>query len=209
MNSPQIIIPDTQCPTPELPLQPGARITFTRISGDPDLLKRGEEAGFTFVAIPPLGQGYAEIVWELTPARLMQRLGDKDETVENKFLRLLRPGDAYKIEPSDLGIRWWAFGSLEGQEGIKKKVARWSLPNDLSLDRKVGEDETEEIAQRLKDFVDLHDVNHLSSRSAVEGEQRPVIRKLRSEGWIFGEPKSGLAIVNETQGEGAVFTITE
>lgn len=102
-------------------MQPGSRITTTRITGDPDLLSRDDYSPFIFVTIPPLGQGHSEIVWELTPAELMRRLGDKDETVESKLRRLLRPGDAYKIVPSNVDIYWWTFGSLEDEGGQKKK----------------------------------------------------------------------------------------
>ncbi|ETS83870.1 hypothetical protein PFICI_05746 [Pestalotiopsis fici W106-1] len=211
MRSPQITASDSQCPAPELPLHPVARhITTTRISGNPDLLKRGVDDGFDFITVPPLGQGHAEVAFELAPDRLVQRLGNKDESVQDKLLRLLRPGDSYKIVPSDLGIRWWAFGSLDGENGLReKKIARWTFPDDLPLVREPGEDETDEIALRLRDLVDLHDVNHLSSRSAVEGEQRPRIGIMHSEGWVFGEPQRALVLVFEGQEKGAIFTIDE
>lgn len=211
MASPKITVPDTECPAPELPLRPVARhITTIRVSGDPDLLKRGGDSGFTFVTIPPVGQGHAEVLFELPPKRLVQRLGNKDESVQDKLLRFLRPGDTYKIVPSDLGIRWWAFGSLEGEAGLRtKKIARWTFPNDLSLVREPGQDETDEVEHKLRDLVDLHDVNYLSSRSAVENEQRPVISKMRSEGWVFGEPENGLTIVAEDEEKEAVFTIVD
>ncbi|KAK7993921.1 hypothetical protein PG989_007302 [Apiospora arundinis] len=220
MHSPQIAAaPDGAapcCSAPELPLRPVARwITTTRVSGDPDLLKRGgEDTGFVFVTIPPVGQGHAEVAWELSPARLVRRLGNKDEPVQEKLLRLLRPGDTYKITTGKLSICWWAFGSLGNEGGVgdeekkKKKVARWILPDDLPLVRAPGMDETEEVGHRLRDLVDLHDVNYLSSRSAVEGEQRPVVKKMRSEGWVFGEPEAGLTMVAKDQ-EPAAFTISE
>lgn len=211
MRSPRVAASDTQCPTPELPLRPVARnITTTRISGHPDLLKRGEDDGFTFITVPPVGQGDVEVVFDLPPERLVQRLGNKDESVQDKLLRLLRPGDSYKIVPSDLSIRWWAFGSLEGETGLRsKKIARWTLPDDLPLEREPGEDETDEIAHRLRDLVDLHDVNHLSSRSAVEGEERPDIGAMRSEGWVFGEPAGALVMTAEDHEKGAIFAIGE
>jgi hypothetical protein len=210
MASPKITSPDAQCPAPELPLRPVARhITTTRVSGATNLLERGENDGFTFVTIPPVGQGHSEVLFELPPARLVQRLGDKDESVQEKLVRFLRPGDTYKIVPSDLGIRWWAFGSLDGEEGLRKKmIARWTLPDSVSLVRKPGEDETDEVAHRLRDLVDLHDVNHLSSRSAVEGEQRPEIQKMRQGGWVFGEPEAGLVLTTTENVDEAVFTIT-
>ncbi|KAK6193480.1 hypothetical protein LQW54_012418 [Pestalotiopsis sp. IQ-011] len=212
MRSPQITVPDTQCATPELPLRPVARnITTTRISGDPDLLKRGDDDGFRFITVPPVGQGDVQVVFELPPERLVERLGDKDESVQDKLIRLLRPGDSYKVVVRDLSIRWWAFGSLHGEDGLrsKNKIARWTFPDDLPLVRKPGEDETDEVAHRLRDLVDLHDVNHLSSRSAVEGEQRPDIRAMRCEGWVFGEPAGSLVMTAEDQDEGAIFTIKE
>ncbi|KAK7948077.1 uncharacterized protein PG986_008963 [Apiospora aurea] len=214
---------DAQCPAPELTLRPTKRVTHVRVSGDPDLLKRREEEdGFDFVTVPPVGRGRAEVVWELSPARLVRKLGRADEPVRDKLLRFLRPGDVYMIAPSShLRSCWWAFGSLEddgeeeegpGEKGEKKKkrkVARWTLPDDLPLVRAPGMDETEDVARRLRDLVDLHDVNRLSSRSAVEGEQRPVVRDMRAEGWVFGEPEAGLTMVTaKDQGE-AVFTITE
>ncbi|KAI4597073.1 hypothetical protein KJ359_004584 [Pestalotiopsis sp. 9143b] len=212
MRSPQITVPYTQCVTPELPLRPVARnITTTRISGDPDLLKRGDEDGFRFITVPPVGQGDVQVVFELLPERLVERLGNKDESVQDKLARLLRPGDSYKVVARDLSIRWWTFGLLDGEDGMmrKNKIARWTIPDDLPLVREPGEDETDEIAHRLRDLVDLHDVNYLSSRSAVEGEQRPDIRAMRSEGWVFGEPAGSLVMAAEDQDEGAIFTIKE
>jgi hypothetical protein len=210
MQSPQITNPDPQCPAPELPLRPTKRITFIRVSGDPDLLKREKNDGFTFVTIPPVGQGHAEVFFELPPERLVQRLGNKEDSVQDKISQFLRPGDTYKIVPSDLSIRWWAFGSLEGKEGLRKgKIARWTLPNDLSLVREPGEDETDEVAHKLRDLVDLHNVNYLSSRSAVENEQRPDVREMRSKGWVFGEPQANLAMVTEGKGREATFTIVD
>ncbi|KAK7755404.1 hypothetical protein SLS62_002631 [Diatrype stigma] len=198
----------------ELPLWPiGRRITTIRVSGDPDLRKRPADDGFVFLTVPPVGAGSTEVVLsELAPARLVRRLpsldGGEEEDVRDKLRRLLRPGDAYRIAPSDLGIRWWAFGSLS-QELRDKKIARWSLPDDLPLVRGPGEDETEDVARRLQDLVDLHDVNYLSSRSAVEGEERPVVARMRAEGWVFGEPPTGLELVcAEGKGE-AVFEIVE
>lgn len=212
MRSPQITAPNTQCAAPELPLRPVARnITTTRISGDPDLLKRGDDGGFRFITVPPVGQGDVQVVFELPPERLVERLGDKDELVQDKLLRLLRPGDSYKVVPRDLSVRWWAFGSLDGEDGLrrKNKIARWTFPDDLPLVREPGEDETNEIAHKLRDLVDLHDVNHLSSRSAVDGEHRPDIRAMRSEGWVFGEPAGSLVMTAEDKEKGATFTIKE
>jgi hypothetical protein len=209
MASPQIIVQDDQCPAPELIMRPTKRVTIRRISGDPDLLKRGaDDPGFKFVTIPPAGQGHAEVVWELPPSKLLKRLGNKDEPLEDKMRRFLRPGDTYKIVPSSLMITWWSFGGLEVEGEVEKtQIARWSLPDDLPLVRGPGVDETEEIAHQLRDWVDLHDVNYLSSRSAVENEQIPDIGKMRSEGWIFGEPHTGLEIIAENKEDGAQFTV--
>lgn len=44
---------------------------------------------------------------------------------EAKILRYLRPGDTYGIPPPsvvDLKPEWWAFGSLEGEEDLRKKM---------------------------------------------------------------------------------------
>ncbi|KAJ2985358.1 hypothetical protein NUW58_g5576 [Xylaria curta] len=49
------------CPAPELPLQPPQRISGIRVSGDPDLLKRPTDGGFTFITVPPVGKGQAEV----------------------------------------------------------------------------------------------------------------------------------------------------
>ncbi|KAK8130591.1 hypothetical protein PG999_002971 [Apiospora kogelbergensis] len=212
MTSPFITAPDAECPAPELTMRPLLRVNIRRMSGDPDLLKRGEDdPGFAFVTIPPVGKGHAEVVFELSPAKLVQRLGDSEEPVPDKLLRFLRPGDTYKIRPSTLKIDWWAFGSLGdkgGPGGKIEKVARWTLPDDLPLVRAPGADETEDVAHRLRDLVDLHNVNKLSSRSAVDDEQRPVVAAMRSEGWVFGEPEAGLTMVAKEQGE-ATFTIIE
>jgi hypothetical protein len=56
--------------------------------------------------------------------------------------------------------------------------------------------------------VDLHDVNKLSSRSAVEDEEVPDIAKMRADGWVFGEPKDGLEMIAVNKEVGAQFTIT-
>lgn len=214
MASPRVTPVDTSCPAPELPLRPVARhITFPRESGDPDLTKREEAAGFKLVTIPAVGKGHAEVVFELPPAKLLLWLGNKNEPVEEKLRRLLRVGDTYKIVPSDMGIRWWAFGALDDESpgGLKgKKIARWTFPDRLPLVREPGEDETDEVAHELRDLVDLHDVNYLSSRSAVEGEQRPVVREMRSDRWAFGEPECRLALRMSVGGdEGATFSIKE
>jgi hypothetical protein len=209
MTSPKITIPDKTCPASELPLRPvGKWITIIRTSGDPDLLKREEDLDFTFLTISPVGQGHAEVIWELPPAQLLRRLGDKSESVADKMERFLRRGDTYKIVPDNSRLEWWTFGTLEDEEGRgKKKFARWSLPDDMALVREPGEDETDEVAHRLRDRVDRHDVNYLSSRSAVEDEQIPDIGKMPAEGWVFGEPNSGLEMVAENKEEGAQFTI--
>ncbi|KAI0855744.1 hypothetical protein F4860DRAFT_495415 [Xylaria cubensis] len=198
------------CPTPELPLQPPQRISGIRVSGDPNLLKRSADDSFTFITVPPMGKGQTEVTFELPPSRLVRRLGNKDETVRDKMKHFLRPGDTYKIAAARLGVNWWTFGSLEGEDGLlKKKIARWTFPDDLSLVREPGDDETDDVAHRLRDLVDLHDVNSLSSRSAVEGEQRPVVREMRADGWVFGEPKAGLNMVCEASEREASFTIVE
>jgi hypothetical protein len=209
MASPKITEPDDSCPAPELPLRPvGKWITIRHMSGDPDLLKRPEDPGFAFLTVPPVGKGHAEVVWELTPTQLLRRLGDKNESVEDKMQRFLRPGDTYKIVPENLRLQWWTFGSLGNKEGRENtKVARWSLPDDMLLVREPGEDETDEVAHRLGDWVDLHDVNKLSSRSAVEDEQVPDIGKMRADGWVFGETQSGLELTAANKEEGAQFTI--
>lgn len=205
----------------ELPLWPiGRRITTIRVSGDQDLRKRPEGDGFVFLTVPPVGAGSTEVVLsDLAPARLVGRLPSlaaaedgeeqgKEEDVRDKLRRLLQPGAAYRIAPIDLGIRWWAFGSLN-QELRDKKISRWSLPDNLPLVRGPDEDETEDVARRLQDLVDLHDINHLSSRSAVEGEERPVVAQMRAAGWVFGEPPTGLDLVcTEGRGE-AVFEIVK
>jgi hypothetical protein len=209
MTSPKITGPDTDCPAPELPLRPvGKWITITRMSGDPDLLKRPEDPGLTFLTVPPMGKGHAEVIWELPSSQLLRRLGSKDELVEDKMKRFLRPGDTYKIVPDNLRLQWWTFGALDDKEGRGKvKVARWSLPDDMPLVRESGSDETDEVAHQLCDWVDLHNVNKLSSRSAVEDEEVPDIRRMRADGWVFGEPNNGLEMVATNKEEGAHFTI--
>ncbi|KAI1172025.1 hypothetical protein F4777DRAFT_23081 [Nemania sp. FL0916] len=212
-------------PAPELPLRPvSKRIHMIRVSGDPDLLKRDKADGFTFLIIPPTGQGEAEVVFELPPSELLKRLGEKEDPLEDKMARFLRKGTEYRITPSDLEPRWWAFGGLGDDEeswdedgyGDKlrllrkgKRIARWTLPDSLPLVRDPSEDETDEIANKLVDLVDLHDVNHLSSRSAVDGEQKPVIGNMRKEGWVFGEPSKGLVIKVEEGGEERRFGVVE
>ncbi|KAI0405283.1 hypothetical protein F4802DRAFT_563801 [Xylaria palmicola] len=147
---------DAPCPAPELPLQPPQRISGIRVSGDPDLLKRPADDGFTFITVPPVGEGHAEVTFELPPSRLVRRLGGKDEAVADKMRRFLRPGDTYRIAAGKLGVNWWAFGALEGEDGLmkKKKIARWTFPDDLPLVREPGDDETEDVAHRLRDLVD-------------------------------------------------------
>jgi hypothetical protein len=134
---------------------------------------------------------------------------DEDMPFEDKLLQLLRPGDTYEIRPRSLRICWWAFGSMDGEDGLsRRKIARWTLPDDLPLVRQQEEDETDEVSHRLRDFVDLHDVNRLASRPFYDGEQIPDIGKMRSEGWVFGEPKAGLEM-SCGQENYARFTITQ
>lgn len=211
MASPQVVTADPDCPAPELPLRPvGKQITTIRVSGNPDLLQRDKNDGFTFVTIPPVGQDYVEVVFELPPENLMQRLGKDEQSVQEKLLHYPRPGDVYKIVPRDLSIRWWAFGSLDDETSLKgKKIARWTLPNELALDRGPGEDETEEVARKLKDLVNPHNVNSPSSRSAAEGEQIPNIRQTRPDGWVFGEPEAGLVIITTAEDRTATFRVVE
>ncbi|KAI1332647.1 hypothetical protein F5Y16DRAFT_393954 [Xylariaceae sp. FL0255] len=211
MSSPRVVAPDTQRAAPDLPLRPVRRhITTTRVSGDPDLLKRGQDSRFYFITIPPVAKSHTEVIFELPPSRLTDHLGDKNESLQDKLTRFLRPGDTYEIEARDLGIRWWAFGSLQDEDGLKgKKISRWTLPDDLSLVREPGEDETEEAVSRLRDLVDLHDVNYLSSRSAVDGERMPDIKQMRSSGWVFGEPESRLVMIPEHERTEATFTIAK
>lgn len=202
---------DAQCPAQELPLRPvGKWITTIRIGGVPDLLARDVDDDFKFLSIPPVDQGHAEVVLELPPERLMLRLCNNDESVQDKLHRFLRPGDVYKVAPSNLRLNWWAFGSLDDEASLKgKRIARWTLPDELSLERRPGEDETDEVACKLVDLVDLHNVNSLSSRSAVEDEQKPDIGRMRAEGWVFGEPEGGLVMVAADEDGEATFTVVE
>ena len=50
----------------------------------------------------------------------------------------------------------------------------------MSLVWERGEDETDDVAHRLRDLVDLRIVNKLSSRNAIQGKRRPDIGKMRS-----------------------------
>lgn len=218
MESPRIVPADTQCPAPFLPLRPARYITYHHFSGDPDLLQRGEKDHFRSITIPPVDQGHAEVRLDLSPERLVDNLRDKtrvpdprgdDMPFEDKLLLLLRPGDTYEIEPRSLQISWWAFGSMDGEDGLRRrKIARWTLPDDIPLVREPGDDETDEVSHRLRDLVDLHNVNRLASRPTYNGEQIPDIRQMRSEGWVFGEPEAGLEMRCE-QEDYARFTITE
>lgn len=209
MTSPKVTVQDDKCPAPELPMRPvGKWITITRMSGDPNLLKRSDEdPAFKFVTIPPVGHGHAEVVWNLPPSKLLKRLGNKNNPLYEKMKRFLRAGDTYKITPDNLRISWWTFGTFEDDKGNDKKIARWSLPDDLPLTRDPADDETEEMAHRLCDSVDLHNVNKLSSRSAVDNEQIPNVGKMRREGWIFGEPNAGLEMRVDGNGHEAQFSI--
>ncbi|KAI1177024.1 hypothetical protein F4777DRAFT_544306 [Nemania sp. FL0916] len=214
MSSPAIInaqgIPHGY-PARELYLRANARIYAARLSGDADLLKRpDEDSTFRFLTIPPVGQGQTEISFDLPPSKLLSRLGDKSESLEDKLVRFLRPGDSYKIEPQKKRIVWWSFGALEGEEGLmKKRLSRWSLPDDLPLVREPGADETDDVANKLEDLVDHHNINQLHIRSCYEGEQKPVVREMRRDGWVFGEPSSGLVMTYDPAAPNAVFTITE
>ena len=196
-----------------LNLRPTKRITFHRISGDPDLAKRPEDPdtpGFTFITIPPVGKGSVQIAWELSAERLMSSLGDDSTSLQEKLQHFLRVGDTYRVWPGDLSIRWWSFGSLEDPEGLKgKKISRFSFSDDLGLDRERGADESEEAVSKMQDLIDLHNVNKLSSRSAVEGEEKPDIKKMREEGWVFGEPPGLLKMIAQDEDKVATFKIVE
>jgi hypothetical protein len=196
-----------------LNLRPTKRITFHRISGDPDLAKRTEDPdtpGFTFITIPPVGKGSVQVAWELSAERLMSSLGDDSTSLQEKLEHSLRVGDTYHVCPGDLSIRWWSFGSLEDPEGLKgKKISRFSFSDDLGLDREKGADESEEVVSKMQDLIDLHNVNKLSSRSAVEGEEKPDIKKMREEGWVFGEPPGLLKMIAQDEDKVATFKIVE
>jgi hypothetical protein len=72
---------------------------------------------------------------------------------------------------------------LEDPEDLKgKKISRFSFSDDLGLDREKGVDKSEEVVSKMQDLIDLHNVNKLSLRSAVEGEEKPDIKKMREEG---------------------------
>jgi hypothetical protein len=49
----------------------------------------------------------------------------------------------------------------------------------------------------------------LSSRSAVEGEEKPDIKKMREEGWVFGEPPGLLKMIAQDEDKVATFKIVE
>ena len=140
----------------------------------------------------------------------MSSLGDDSTSLQEKLEHFLRVGDTYQVWPGDLSIRWWAFGSLEDPEGLKgKKISRFSFPDDLGLDREKGADESEEVVSKMQDLIDLHNVNKLSSRSAVEGEEKPDIKKMREEGWVFGEPPGLLKMIAQDEDKVATFKIVE
>lgn len=223
MCSPHIIPPDAPCLAPELRLHPGSTTTHIRVGGDPDLLKRPKEDGwhdFTFLTVPPVGQGHAEATFTLPPSRLVCYVGLKEfprefgggrtedpSITEAKLLRYLRPGDTYGIPPPsvvDLKPERWAFGSLEGEEGLRKKmVTRRSFPDDLPLVRAEGDDETDEVAKNMKDYVQRCRVNLRT------GERKPNIREMRCEGWVFGEPQAGIVMTVDEEHSDATFALTE
>ncbi|GAW25821.1 hypothetical protein SAMD00023353_1302530 [Rosellinia necatrix] len=78
MSSPKLVSEpgseqSAQNAAPELPMRPvGKHITTTRISGNPDLARRGGQVGFTFLTIPPIGQGQAEVRFDLPPSKNAQ-----------------------------------------------------------------------------------------------------------------------------------------
>ena len=99
---------------------------------------------------------------------------------------------------------------MEDPEGLKgKKISRFSFSDDLGLDREKGADESEEVVSKMQDLIDLHNVNKLSSRSAVEGEEKPDIKKMREEGWVFGEPPGLLKMIAQDEDKVATFKIVE
>jgi hypothetical protein len=59
---------------------------------------------------------------------------------------------------------------------------RFSFSNNLELDREKRADKSEEVVSKMQNLINLHNVNKLSLRSAVEGEEKLDIKKIREEG---------------------------
>ena len=173
-----------------------ARKTLTRrrISGDVDLRKRDDH---TFITVPPLGQGEAQISFELSPKRLFRLVS---RSVEDSLAQY-QPGETFAIR--SLGfqdISWWTWGALN-DELKDKKFARWQLPLEPS--------NATDLASQLRDSVDLHDVNYLSSRSAVDDEEKPNVQEMKEDGWVFSEPDENLEVRWANMEEGAIFEFVE
>lgn len=158
-------------------------------SGNPNLRLRSD---MEFVTIPPVGQGEARIERGFSPETLFACY-KHPASLEEK-LADFKSGERFAIKVEYRYMGWWTWGSLD-TDLKSKKFARWSFPEELPLNRAPEDDETEEMSHRLEDPVDGHDVNHLSSASAVENEDVPNIRQMRREGWIFGEPTDGIEVV--------------
>ena len=173
------------------------RVTHIRPNGDLDIRKR---EGFDFIEVPSVDSGEsAEVHWQLSTASML-RFGRKP--IEEQ-LKAYRPGERFKITVASFGDAWWTWGSLDG-ELAEKRFSRWQLP----ADREDG-DVSEDVASRLRDPITGHNVNKLSSRSCVDGEQKPDIAALTEGGWVFSEPREDLVIECTNDDEGGVFEFVD
>lgn len=161
-----------------------------RTGGDLDLRKRDN---LKFITIPPLGQGTAKVEYDLSPGRIFRY--SSLSIPEN--LSKIKPGETYRITTnSDGWLSWWIWGDLEG-DLANKKFSRWQLPKQVP-------DDPSDLTDQLTDPVDLTDVNSLDSRSCVAGEEKPDVKRMLKEGWVFSENEEYIKLMCANQKEGAL-----
>ncbi len=145
-----------------------------------------------------MGQGVATIEYDMSPARIF-RYGASSLAGN---LAHLHAGEKYRVTMSGAWLTWWTWGDLHG-DLADKKFSRWRFP--------AGEDpeDVPDVASMLTDPVDHNDVNHLGSRSWQDDEEKPDVKQMIRDGWVFGEAEAYIEITSSSQEEGAVFEFVE
>ena len=84
-----------------------------------------------------------------------------------------------------------------------RKFSRWQFPAVEDPEN------VPDIASMLTDPVELNKVNHLSSRSCVDGEEKPDVKQMMRDGWVFSEAEAYIELISSTREEGAFFEFVE
>ncbi len=145
-----------------------------------------------------MGNGIATVEYDMSPARIF-RYGSA--SLEEKLARL-HAGEIYRVSMSGAWLTWWTWGDLRG-DLADRKFSRWQFPAVEDPEN------VPDIASMLTDPVELNKVNHLSSRSCVDGEEKPDVKQMMRDGWVFSEAEAYIELISSTREEGAFFEFVE